>query len=146
MDTASNNKNVIQVAIVDSNIQLRDSSVVKQLENSDFMVLFQSDSVQDALQKIKKNNDLPGVCIVEENFAAAKLLLKEYPDLRVLVLSTDDCEESVGAMLEIGVSGYVLKYADPDEIITALKVLCKDGKYFSTGIFELANQYPLIRN
>jgi len=39
-------------------------------------------------------------------------------------------------MLKIGVSNYVLKYDDPNEIITALKALSNNGKYFSVGLVE----------
>lgn len=139
MDTAKENKNVIQVAIIDGNATLRNLSA-KQLENSGFIILFQADTVQKAIEEIK-NKGLPHVCIIEENFAAAELLLEEYSDLNVLISSTDDSEESVGDMLKIGVSGYILKFAEPDEIITAIKALSGGKKYFSVGISEVAMEY-----
>ncbi|MBZ4190807.1 MULTISPECIES: response regulator [Bacteroidota] len=133
------NKNVIQVAIVDNNEQLRDLAV-KQLTGSGFEILFQAGNAQQALEKIA-GNDLPDVCIVEEDFKAAKLLLEEYPHLKVLVSSTDDGEKRVTDMLNAGVSGYVLKYADPDEIVTAVKTLADNGRYFSLGIGGIATEY-----
>ncbi len=144
MDTANENKKTVRVAIVDDNAILRNLSA-KQLENSDFAILFRADNGQDAVKKIL-DYGLPDVCIVEENFATAKLLLEEYPNLKVLMSSTTDSEESIGNMLKIGVSGYVLKFADPDEITTAIRALNAGKKYFSKGIFELVKQYPLIRN
>lgn len=139
MDTAKENKNVIQVAIIDGNATLRNLSA-KQLENSGFIILFQADTVQKAIEEIK-NKGLPDVCIVEENFSAAELLLEEYSDLNILISSTDDSEESVEDMLKIGVSGYILKFAEPDEIITAIKALSGGKKYFSVGISEVATEY-----
>ncbi|MBX3257170.1 MAG: response regulator transcription factor [Chitinophagaceae bacterium] len=138
MDTANNNS--IQVAIVDNNVQLRDNSV-KQLENSGFTVFFQAGSGQDALQKLKGNNNLPDVCIIEENLEAAKVLLEIYPDLKVLISSMNDNEENVTDMLKTGVSGYILKFADPDEMITAVKALSENRKYFSVGISGIAMEY-----
>jgi DNA-binding NarL/FixJ family response regulator len=139
MDTAKENKKTVRVAIVDDNAILRNLSA-KKLENSGFAILFQADNGQDAIKKIV-NNGLPDVCIVEENFATAKLLLEEYPNLHILMSSTADSEESVGGMLKIGVSGYVLKFADPDEITTAVRALSAGKKYFSAGVCGAAMEY-----
>ena len=140
MDTGKDNKNNVCVAVIDDNAQLREIPV-KQLENSGYTVLFQTGNGQDALQKLKENDRLPDVCLIEEDFATAKLLLERHPDLKVLISSTNDNEESVTDMVKKGVSGYILKYADPDEMLTAVKVLSENRKYFSIGISEIASEY-----
>lgn len=103
--------------------------------------LFQTGNGQEALQKISENDRLPDVCIIEEDFSTAKLLLEKHPDLKVLISSTEDDAESVTDMLKIGVSGYILKYADPDEMITAVDVLNGNRKYFSVGINPIVSEY-----
>lgn len=140
MNTGKDNKNNVYVAVIDDNPKLRDMSV-KQLENSGYTVLFQSGYGQDALQKIKEGGKLPDVCLIEDDFTTAKLLLEKHPDLKVLISSTEDNTESVTDMLKIGVSGYILKYADPDEMLTAVKVLSENRKYFSVGISGIASEY-----
>src|SRR5690606_11663999 len=137
MVTGKENKKKVCVAVIDSHAQLREMPV-KQLENSGYTVLFQTGNGQDALQKLKENDRLPDVCLIEEDFATAKFLLENHPNLKVLISSTNDNEESVTDMLKTGVSGYMLKYADPDEILTAVKVLSGNGKYFSVGISRIA--------
>ncbi|GGC36792.1 hypothetical protein GCM10011386_31180 [Parapedobacter defluvii] len=136
----SNNKKTIRVAVVDDNAQLRAISV-NQLENSGYIVQFQVSNGQKALQKIKEDGALPNVCVIEEDFATAKLLLEKHPDLKVLISSTNDNEENVLDMLKTGVSGYILKYADPDEMLTAVKALSENKKYFSVGISRIATEY-----
>lgn len=140
MNTGKDNKNNVYVAVIDDNPKLRDMSV-KQLENSGYTVLFQSGYGQDALEKIKEGGKLPDVCLIEDDFTTAKLLLEKHPDLKVLISSTEDDTESVTDMLKIGVSGYILKYADPDEMLTAVKVLSENRKYFSVGISGIAPEY-----
>lgn len=140
MDTGKDNKSNICVAVIDGNARTRDMSV-KQFENSGYTILFQSGYGQDALQKIKEGGKLPDVCLIEEDFATAKFLLEKHPDLKVLISSTNDKEESVTDMLKTGVSGYILKFADPDEILTAVKALSENKKYFSVGISRIATEY-----
>jgi DNA-binding NarL/FixJ family response regulator len=140
MDTGKDNKNNVCVAVIDDNAQLRDISV-KQLENSGYTVLFQTGDGQEALQKLKEHDGWPDVCIIEEDFATAKLLLEKHPDLKILISSTQDDTESITDMLKAGVSGYILKFADPNEMLTAVKVLSENKKYFSVGISGTATEY-----
>lgn len=136
----NSNKKAIRIAIVDDNEHLRYASV-NQLENAGYIVQFQVSDGEKALSKINEDGELPDVCIVEEDFAAAKLLLEKHPDLKLLMSSTDDADENVKAMLKTGVSGYVLKFADPDEVTTAVKALGESKKYFSVGISSVAMEY-----
>ena len=140
MNTGKDNKNNVCVAVIDDNAQLRDI-YVKQLENSGYTILFQTGVGQEALQKLKEHDGWPDVCIIEEDFATAKLLLEKHPDLKILISSTQDDTESITDMLKAGVSGYILKFADPNEMLTAVKVLSENKKYFSIGISGTATEY-----
>src|SRR5690606_6313792 len=122
MVTGKDNKNKVSVAVIDSPAPLREMPV-KQLESSGYIVQFQVDNGQKAIEKIKEDGRLPDVCLIEEDFATAKLLLEKHPDLKVLISSTNDNEENVLDMLKTGLSGYILKYADPDEVLAEIKVL-----------------------
>lgn len=140
MNTGKDNKSNVCVAVIDGNAQLRDMSV-KQLEKSGYTVLFQTGNGQEALQKLKEHDGWPDVCIIEEDFATAKLLLEKYSDLKVLISSTENNIESVTDMLKAGVSGYVLKFSDPEELVTAVEALSGNKKYFSVGISGIASEY-----
>ena len=84
---------------------------------------------------------MPDVCVIEEDFSTAKILLENHSDLKVLISSTQDDRETVTDMLKTGVWGYVLKFNDPEEIITAVKALSENKKYFSVGISRIATEY-----
>lgn len=140
MNTGKENKNNVCVAVIDDNAQLRDMSV-KQLENSGYTVLFQTGNGQEALQKLKEHGGWPDVCIIEEDFATAKLLLEKHPDLKVLISSTEDDTERVRDVLKAGVSGYILKFSDPEELVTAIRALSENKKYFSVGISGIVSEY-----
>jgi DNA-binding NarL/FixJ family response regulator len=140
MDTGKDNRDNVCVAVIDDNAQLRDICV-KQLENSGYTVLFQTGDGQEALQKLKEPDGWPDVFLIEEDFATAKLLLEKHPDLKILISSTEDDTESVTDILKAGVSGYILKFADPEEMLTAVKALSENKKYFSVGISGIVMEY-----
>ena len=130
----------MKLALIDDNTRLCVISK-KLLKEAGHTLFFQSKSGLDAIQLIKESNALPDICIIEGDFGAASVLLEKYPNLKVIISSTNDDKESITGMLKIGVCGYVLKYADPDEIVTAVVALSKGKKYFSVGVSDIAREY-----
>lgn len=82
--------------------------------------------------------------------AAARL--KQYaPDTKAVILSMHDSEEYVMQALDAGAYGYLLKDADKDEFVKALKQIHGGTKYFSGAVSNvLANKLlsakPFSRN
>ena len=68
---------------------------------------------------------MPGL----DGLATTRRLRAEFPDVRILILSMADHERAVGEVLAAGASGYVLKNAGHDEIVTAVRAVAV-GKRF----------------
>ena len=62
---------------------------------------------------------MPGL----DGLATTRRLRAEFPDVRVLILSMADHERAIGEVLAAGASGYVLKNASHDEIVTAVRAV-----------------------
>jgi len=58
---------------------------------------------------------------------ATGLITQEYPDVRVVVLSSFSEHQRVLSALEAGARGYVLKHADPEQIIQAIRAVYVGG-------------------
>lgn len=65
---------------------------------------------------------MPGMDGIE----ATSRLMTEHPDLRVLVVTTFDLDEYAFAALKAGASGFLLKDARPDELVSAVRAV-SDG-------------------
>lgn len=75
---------------------------------------------------------LPGMSGIE----ATREIVAARPDLRVLVLSLFEDEESVFLALRAGARGYVLKDADEEELVGALRAVARGEAIFSPAIAE----------
>lgn len=62
---------------------------------------------------------------------ASRLAIEKQPDLKILVLSMFGEVNYYNQMLDVGVKGFVLKNADPDELRNAIKAVLNNGTYFS---------------
>ena len=59
---------------------------------------------------------------------------KDFPAVRVIVLSSHEEDKFVIQLMELGANGYMLKTAAPDEIDMAIRSVAENGYYFSDRI------------
>jgi DNA-binding NarL/FixJ family response regulator len=62
--------------------------------------------------------------------AAAKILLQQYPNLKIIALSMFDEEALIVEMLEAGAKGYLLKNADKKEILEAILTVYEGSIFY----------------
>jgi DNA-binding NarL/FixJ family response regulator len=61
-------------------------------------------------------------------------LREEFPDARVVLLSVFEGEESIWRAVQAGASAYVLKSADVEDVLEAIRQVMAGGTYFPAAI------------
>jgi two-component system, NarL family, response regulator len=73
---------------------------------------------------------LPELCGVE----AITAILKEFPNARIIILTTYDGDEDIYRGLQTGAKGYLLKDTDRGEILGAIRAVHGGQKYVPTTV------------
>jgi DNA-binding NarL/FixJ family response regulator len=73
---------------------------------------------------------MPGMDGIE----TARLLKEKSPQVKVIILTTYNDREIVEELIDIGVSGYILKNATKQELVDAITRVYQDGMYFSNEV------------
>src|SRR5580658_9941722 len=113
----------ISVAIVEDNRSFRDKLVNYLNETPGYHCVSACDSAEDALNVIPKL--LPDVVLMDihlpnmSGVACTRRLKEVCPSLRILILTVYEDNERIFGALKAGASGYLLKRAEPGEIIRA---------------------------
>jgi len=68
--------------------------------------------------------------------SALQEILAGNPQQRVVMLTTSDAEEDVFQSVRLGAKGYVLKDADPEGVIAAIRKVAAGGTVFSDDIMR----------
>jgi len=74
--------------------------------------------------------NMPGLNGIE----AAKLIRKEWPQVKVIILTTYNDKEFISELLLAGVSGYVMKNATKAELVTAIRKALAGEVYYSSEV------------
>ncbi len=77
---------------------------------------------------------MPGMGGVE----AASQIITEFPDARILILSTFESEEDIHRALQAGVGGYILKGSKRPELVSAIRTVLEGKRWLSASVARLA--------
>ncbi|RVU01428.1 response regulator transcription factor [Mucilaginibacter limnophilus] len=125
----------IKIALVDDHRLFR-SGIVSLISNfKGYSILFEASDGEDLIRKISPKNK-PDIILLDINMpgmdgiSTAQWLRNNYPEVCVIVLSMFEDAEKVLAMVRIGVKGYLLKDAEPQEFENALKRVAGGEVYY----------------
>lgn len=71
---------------------------------------------------------------VMDGKATLEQLVSHYPSIKVLVLTVHEHDSFIVHMMEAGAHGYLLKDSEPEEVVTAIRTVAKDGIYFNNRV------------
>jgi DNA-binding NarL/FixJ family response regulator len=106
--------------------------------DADFSVVGEARDGRTALQLAKQL--LPEIVVLDismpemNGIELATALLTEQPQCRVLVLTVHEDRAYLSQLLELGVSGYLLKRSASEELIRALHAIVAGGMYLDPAV------------
>lgn len=74
-----------------------------------------------------------------DGLEAAKAIKRIAPDVRIVALTRHDDEAFVKELVAAGSAGYVLKQSRSNELLNAVRIVARGGKYLDSAIEARAN-------
>jgi two-component system, NarL family, response regulator len=65
---------------------------------------------------------------------AITAICNEFPNARIIVLTTYDSDEEIYQGLRAGAKGYLLKDSEPEELLTAIRTVTKGQRYIPPNV------------
>jgi two-component system response regulator NreC len=124
---------VIKVVLVDDHAVVRSGLRLLLNNHEDMEVVGEAGNAKDAIFRARALK--PDVILLdvvmpgESGIEVLPKLLQESPDTKVLVLSMQDDPSYVREAFAVGASGYVLKEAADEEVVSAVREIAGGGRY-----------------
>jgi DNA-binding NarL/FixJ family response regulator len=125
----------VKVLIVDDHSLFRQGIAAVLAGQKDLKVVGEASDGLEAVEKARKT--IPDVILMDLNMPrysgleAIQALQAEMPQVNVLVLTVSEMEADLFAAVKFGAKGYLLKKAEPDELVHAIFHIAQGGAIVS---------------
>lgn len=122
-----------RILVVDDHFMVRMGLSSSLNAEEDMEVIAEAGNGADALKAYRELR--PGLVLMDVRLPgmsgpdAVAAIMREFPDARILMLSTHSGEEEIYRSLQAGARGYILKSAMREELLRAIREV-RDGKRY----------------
>lgn len=124
----------IKIAIADDHALFRRGmvSLLKSIEG--FEMVLEASNGQELIDAIPQMH--PDLIIMDlqmpvmDGMKATEHIKKNWPDIKVIVISMHDEDQFVTHLMELGANGYLLKDTDTEEVELAIRTIIKEDYYY----------------
>ena len=127
-------KNIISLVIADDHEIFRDGLALMLSKHDTVVLVGQAGDGQELLRLVEEEK--PDIVLTDikmpglNGISATRLLLQQYPHLKIIALSMFEEEDLIVEMLEAGARGYLLKNADKKEIMEAILTVYEGNIFY----------------
>ena len=134
----------IKVFLVDDHQIVRDGIKALLKDEEAIEIVGEAESCYGLFEALKTVE--PDIVILDislpkmSGIEVAKVVSKDYPSIRIVMLSMYNNEDFIFNSLKAGAKGYLPKNTEKNELLTALKEIYAGREYFSQSIADIMHQ------
>ncbi len=139
---------MMKVMIADDQTLIRESLEIVLSAHDDITLVKGAGNGFEVLENVK--NDKPDVILMDirmpkmDGVLTTKAIKEQYPDIKIIILTTFDDDDFVFSALKYGASGYLLKGVSMDDLYKAICTVYKGGAMINpdiaTKVFKIFSQ------
>ena len=135
---------MIKVLIADDQELIRESLKIILDVNHDIKVVGLAEDGRKVLDLLKKT--LPDIILMDirmpelDGVQCTKAVKENFPDVKIIILTTFDDDEYVFYALKYGASGYLLKGCSVQELTSAVYTVMNGGSILNQGVITISRK------
>lgn len=142
---------MIQIAVVDDHLLFREGIKAIFQEEKNMEISLEASDGEEFLNSLKNSVIKPNVVLLDirmpnlDGYATAEILLKDYPEMKIIILTMHEEERHIIRMIELGVNGYLMKNASPDEVVESIECVLEHDYYFNNKITNIMRKILMYK-
>lgn len=131
------------ILLVEDNILIRMGTLMAiNSSGEDYKVVAEAGSVSEAKEKIKMHQNINFVLLdlmLPDGYGleVVNFIKESHPDIKILVLSSDNNKNNILQLLEAGIDGFISKFVDVPTLISAIESVSNGLEYYGKDISEI---------
>lgn len=140
-------KKTIKIFLVDDHQLILEGIKSRLAETDHIKIVGEASNGKEAIEQLRKIH--PDVILMDiampvmNGFDTARMIRAQYPQIKIIALTTYDEKGIIKKMLDAGALGYILKNVKREELLKAIETVMSGNNYFSSEI-SLALLKPAV--
>ncbi|MDV6166889.1 response regulator transcription factor [Flavobacterium sp. DG1-102-2] len=140
----------IKIALADDEVLFRKGIAFLLQRKKNIDIVFEASDGQELISFLRENRDNgsnPDIIIIDlkmpvtNGVEATKIIHAEFPDIRVIALSSYNTKSFIANMIDVGAASYLVKNTTPQELMTTISEVYENGFYYNDEVLQVIHEY-----
>lgn len=133
----------IKIVLVDDELLFRKGIAFLLDREANIEIVYEASNGVELIDFLNQATTLPDIVMTDlkmpflDGVEATKIIHKEFPDIKIIALTSYDSNSFVANMIDMGASSYVIKSATPQELIKTIKEVASNGYYYNENVLKI---------
>ncbi|MFK7936387.1 MAG: response regulator [Saprospiraceae bacterium] len=137
---------MIKIAIADDEALFRKGMMALLSDYADFQIILEAENGKVLLTNLAAAAESPDVLLLDLNMPemngieTARVLQREYADLKIVVLSSYFSKAFIINMMELGAAAYLPKNAEPQMVELTIREVAEKGFFYTDEVMTVIRE------
>ena len=133
----------IKIVLVDDEVLFRKGIAFLLDREANIEIVYEASNGVELIDFLSQATTLPDIVMTDlkmpflDGVEATKIIHTEFPDIKIIALTSYDSNSFVANMIDMGASSYVIKSATPQELIKTIEEVANNGFYYNEHVLKI---------
>ncbi len=138
--------NQIKLVLADDELLFRQGLRAILSKQKEFDILFDATDGKDLMEQLREASTLPDIILTDlkmpelNGVEATKIIHEEFPDIKVIALTSYFSKPFIVNMISIGAVAYLAKNSTPKLMVTTIKEVFEKGFYYDEQVMQFIQE------
>jgi DNA-binding NarL/FixJ family response regulator len=136
----------IKIILVDDEILFRKGILFLLEREKNLEIIFEASNGNELITFLQSKSIYPDIIIMDlkmpgiNGVEATKIIHKDFPEIKIIALTSYDSKSFVANMIDVGAVAYLLKNATPQDLVTTINEVAEKGFYYTDYIMKIIKE------
>ncbi|WP_339920835.1 response regulator transcription factor [uncultured Flavobacterium sp.] len=133
----------IKIVLVDDEVLFRKGISFLLGREENIEIIHEASNGLELISFLKESSQLPDIIITDlkmpllNGVEATKIIHKDFPQIKIIALTSYDSKSFVANMIDIGAVSYIVKNATPQELLRTIQEVANKGFYYNDTVMKI---------
>ncbi len=136
----------IKIVIADDEQLFRKGMRFLLEKTDEFEVIFEAEDGSELVDLLKTSEVVPDIILMDlkmpklNGVEATKVVHKDYPDIKIIALTSYGGKSFIINMIDVGASSYLLKNTSPKDVVFTIKEVHEKGFFYNEKVMKMIHE------